>query len=136
MLVVPGVHIRERGVSHVLDPGTDHDIAGTGGDLRRRDIEGLLRRPALKVYRSRSRLDRESLRQPRGAADVQALLTELVDAPRDHVIDLGGIDLGARDQLRVSAAEQLRRMQVLEVALLLVPLADRRAKRLDDDYLE
>ena len=62
------------------------------GDLRGREVHGLLRRAALKVDRRRRGLDREALLQPGVAADVQALRAELRDAAGDHVLDLPGLD--------------------------------------------
>src|SRR3954453_14406688 len=81
------------------------------------------------------RLDRQPLLQPRVAGDVERLLAELRDTAGDDVLDLGGIDLGAAEDLRVAPAEQLGRVGVLVVALLLVAAADRRPNGLDDDDL-
>jgi hypothetical protein len=60
---------------------------------------------------------------------------ELLHAARDHVLDLGGVDPGALDQLAVGAREQVRGVGVLVVALLRVPAPDRGANRLDDHDL-
>src|SRR5581483_3488671 len=48
---------------------------------------------------------------------------------------LARVDPGPLDDLAVTAAEQLVRVRVLVVALLLVSAPDRGADRLDDDYL-
>ena len=73
--------------------------------------------------------------QPGVAADVEHLLAVLLDAAGDHVLDLGGVDARALDDLGVGLAEQLVRMRVLVVALLGVTAPDRGANRLDDDDL-
>ena len=80
-------------------------------------------------------LDRQARLEPGVAADVEALLAELLDAAGDHVADLGRVDAGALDQLGVDLGEEVRGVDVLVVALLLVAAADRGAHRLDDDDL-
>ena len=62
-------------------------------------------------------------------------MTELLHATGEHDLDLGCIDPRAADQLGVGLAEQVGRVRVLVVALLLVPAPDRRAHSLDDHDL-
>ena len=81
------------------------------------------------------RLDRQAGLQPGVAPDVEHLLAVLLDAAGDDVLDLGGVDPGALDDLGVGRAEQLVGVDVLVVALLRVPAPDRRAGGLDDDDL-
>ena len=81
------------------------------------------------------RLDRQPGLEPGVAADVDALLAELLDAAGDDVLDLGGVDPGALDHLAVGLRQQVRGVDVLVVALLLVAAADRRADGLDDHDL-
>ena len=73
--------------------------------------------------------------EPGVAADVDRLLAELLHAAGDDVLDLGGVDPGAVDELGVGLREQGRGMGVLVVALLRVTAADRGPYRLDDHYL-
>ena len=67
-------------------------------------------------------------------AMLKRLLAELLHAAGDDVLDLGGVDAGAVEHLRVGLAQQVGRVGVLVVALLEVPAADRRADGLDDDH--
>jgi hypothetical protein len=53
--------------------------------------------------------------------------------PGDDVLDLGRIDPGAREELDVRGAQEVRRVRVLEVALLRMPAPDRGADGFDDD---
>ena len=111
------------------------DVVDAGGDQRRGEVDRLLGGAALAVDRGRRRLDRQARLEPGVAADVDALLAELLDAAGDHVADLGRVDAGALEQLAVDLGEQVGGMQVLVVALLGVAAADRRAHRLDDHDL-
>src|SRR5207237_5549434 len=77
----------------------------------------------------------EARLEPRVATDVEHLLAVLLHAAGDHVLDLPGVDPGARDDLRVTLPEQLVRVRVLVVALLRVAAPDGRPDRLDDHDL-
>ena len=105
------------------------------GDQRGGEVHGLLGRAALAVDRRGGGLDRQPGLQPGVAADVEHLLAVLLDAAGDHVLDLGGVDAGALDDLGVGLAEQLVRVRVLVVALLRMPAPDRGPNSLDDDDL-
>ena len=84
-----GLHAHaERQVAHVLDARADDHVVDTGRDECRAEVHRLLRRAALAVDRRRSGLDREALLQPRVARDVERLLADLLDTPRDDVLDL------------------------------------------------
>ena len=111
------------------------DVVDAGGDERRGEVHRLLGGAALAVDGGGGRLDRQPGLEPGVAADVDALLAELLHAAGDDVLDLGGVDPGAVDQLGVGLREQRGGVDVLVVALLLVPAADRGADRLDDDDL-
>ena len=89
------------------------------------EVDRLLGRAALAIDRGGGGLHREPGLEPGVAGDVDALLPELLDAAGDDVLDLGGVDPGALDQLGVSLGEEARGVDVLVVALLLVPAANR-----------
>jgi hypothetical protein len=125
----------ERQVAHVLHAGADHDVMDAGGDQRGAEVDGLLRRAALAVDGRRGGLDRQPLLQPRVARDVERLLAELLDAAGDHVLDFGGVDSAAGEDLGVALAEQLVGMDVLVVALLEMAAPNRGTNGLDDDDL-
>src|SRR5204862_1355411 len=101
-------------------------------DQRRAEVDRLLSRAALAVDRRGGRLDREALLQPRVAGHVEGLRAELLDAARDHVLDLERIDPRALDHRAEGGPEQRVRVGVLVVALLPVPAPDRRARSLND----
>ena len=124
--VLLGLHARgERQLAHVLDAAADDDVVHAGGDLRGREVHGLLRRAALEVDRRGRRLDREARLEPGVAPDVEALRPELHHAARDHVLHLARVDAGALDHRAVGGAQQLVGVGVLVVALLEVPSPDR-----------
>ena len=100
----PRSHLRPRHGTWPMcsTPRADHDVVDAGGDQRRGEVDGLLRRAALAVDRRGRRLDRagpacsQALR-----AMLNALLAELLHAAGDHVLDLArrrcparSIDLG------------------------------------------
>ena len=126
---------RQRDVAHVLDTAADRDVVHAGRDERRREVHGLLRRPALAVDRRRRRLDRQARLQPRVAADVVRLLAVLLHAAGDHVLDEYRVDAGAIDHLDERRPEQDVGMDVLVVALLRMPAPHRGADSLDDHDL-
>ena len=64
-------------------------------DLRGSEVHGLLSGAALAVDRRCGGLDREAGLEPGIAADVEALLAELLHAAGDHVLDLGALDARA-----------------------------------------
>ena len=135
MLLHHLVAVGEGDVAHVLDAAADRDVVDAGGDQRRGEVDRLLGGAALAVDRRRRGLDRQAGLEPGVAADVDALLAELLGAAGDHVAGLGGVDAGALEELAVGLGEQVRGVDVLVVALLRVPAPDRRADRLDDDDL-
>src|SRR5215211_267239 len=106
-----------------------------GSDQCGAEVDGLLGRAALTVDGGGGRLHREPGLEPCVPGDVDPLLAELLHTARDDVLNLGGVDPGAVDQLGVGLREQAGGMDVLVVALLLVPAADREASGLDDHYL-
>ena len=97
----------------MLDAAADHDVVDAGGDERGAEVDRLLSRSALAVDGRRRRLDRQAGLQPGVAADVEALLTDLLDAAGDHVLDRVGRDAGAVDHLLEGGAEQRVRVSVL-----------------------
>jgi hypothetical protein len=58
----------------------------------------------------------------------------LLHAASDHVLHVGGVDPRARHDFRVAAPEQLVGVDVLVIALFLVPAPDRGADGFDDYY--
>src|SRR5262249_56178703 len=78
---------------------------------------------------------REAGLEPGVARDVDCLLAELVDTAGDDVLDLGGFDPGALDHGVVALGKEVRGVDVLVVALLLVATTDRQAGGLHDHYL-
>ena len=80
------------------------DVVDAGGDQRGGEVDRLLGGAALAVDGGRRGLDRQPGLEPGVAADVDRLLAELLHAAGDDVLDLGGIDPGAVDQLRVGPA--------------------------------
>src|SRR6185312_3157216 len=118
-----------------LDPGPDCHVVHTGGDQRGGEVDRLLGRAALAVDRGGRRLDRQPGLEPGVPRHVEHLLAVLLHAPGYDVLDLTGVDPGPLDHLAVAATEQLVRVGVLVVALLLVTAPDRRADGFDDDYL-
>ena len=119
----------------MLDAAADDDVVNAGGDQRGGEVDRLLSGAALAVDGRRRCLDRQPGLEPGVAADVDRLLAELLDAAGDDVLDLGGVDSGAVDQLRIGLGEQGRRVDVLVVALLLVAASDRCPRGLDDHHL-
>src|SRR4051794_30820201 len=113
-------------------PGSDDAVVRPRRDERGGEIDGLLRGAALPIDRGRGGLHRQPGLQPGGARDVGPLLAELLDAPGHDVLDLGGVDPRACDELRVREREECRGMHVLQGALLWMPTADGRPDRLDD----
>ena len=71
-------------------------------------------------------------RQQRVAGDVDGLIADLGDGAGDDVVDLGGVDPGAGDQLLQAVGEQVDGQHVVQRAAGLA-LADRGAYRPDDD---
>src|SRR4051794_13174811 len=127
--------VGEGDVAHVLDARADRDVMDAGGDEGGGEVHGLLGRAALTVNRGGRGLDRKAGLEPGVAADVHALLAELLDAAGDDVLDLGGIDAGAVDHLGVGLGEEVGGVGVFVVALLLVASADRGPGRFDDQDL-
>ena len=99
----------ERQVAHVLDARADDDVVDAGGDQRGAEVDGLLGRAALAVDGRRGGLDRQPGLQPGVARDVERLLAELLHAAGDDVLDLGRVDAGAVEHLRVGLAQQVVR---------------------------
>src|SRR4051812_39972280 len=107
----------------------------TGRDERRGEVDCLLRRAALAVDGGGRSLDRKAGLEPGVAGDVDALLAELLDTAGDDVLHLGGIDPRALDDRAVGLSKEVRGVDVLVVALLLVAAANRQAGGLHDHYL-
>ena len=64
------------------------------------------------------------------AAHVEALLADLHDAAHDHVLDEGGIEVGAGDERPEGLGGEVNRVPVLQLA---VPAAHGRPDGVDDD---
>ena len=127
--------VAEGDMAHVLDAAADDDVVDAGGDERRGEVHGLLGGAALAVDCRGGGLDRKAGLEPGVPADVHALLAELLDTAGDDVLDLGGVDARALDNLGVRLREERRGMDVLVDALLLMAASDRGANRFDDDDL-
>jgi hypothetical protein len=98
--------VGEGDVAHVLDAAADRDVVDARGDQGRGEVDPLLGGAALAVDGRRRDLDRKPGLEPGVTADVHPLLAELLHAAADHVADLGRIDAGAGDELRVDLREQ------------------------------
>ncbi len=122
-------------MAHVLDAAADHRVVHAGGDQRRGEVDRLLSRATLAIDGRARGLDRKARLQPGIASDVEALLAELLHAPRNHVLNHRGLDAGTVDHLGVDLREQRVGVGVLVVALLQVTATDRCANRLDDHDL-
>ena len=118
---------------HVLDTRADGDVVDAGSDEGGGEVDRLLGGAALAVDGGGRRLHRQTGLQPGVAPDVERLLTDLLDAARDDVLDLRSVDPRALDDGGVGLPEKLVRVRVLVVALLGMTAADRRARGLDDD---
>lgn len=125
----------ERNVAHVLDARADDDVVDTARDLGGREPDRLLRAAALQIDGLRRGLVGEALLQPRVAGDVHRLLTELLQAPGDHVLHERGRDPRAVEDGAERGSEQLARVPVLEHALLGVAATDGGPGGFDDDDL-
>src|SRR5207302_851667 len=94
------------------------------------EVRGLLRRSTLRVDGGRRDTDRQARAEPRGAADVERLLTGLTDASRDDLSDRERIDAGAFDRRALHGAEQIGWVHGRETA---VAPSEWRADGFDDD---
>ena len=135
MLLLDGEAVGEGDVAHVLDAAADRHVVDAGGHERRGEVDRLLGGPALAVDRGGGGLDGQAGLEPGVAADVEGLLAELLDAAGHDVLDLGGVDPRAVDELGVGGRQEVGRVGVLVDALLRMTAADRGANRLDDHYL-
>jgi hypothetical protein len=103
---------------HRFNAGGDHDVHRAGHHGLGRKMQRLLRRAALAVDRGGGNAFRE-LRSHHGVArDVVGLLAGLHHAAHDHVLDLGGIDLGAVDQRIQHGSGKIGRMPACETSAL------------------
>jgi hypothetical protein len=84
---------------HVLHPGGDHQVLRAGQHALRREVQRLLRRAAGPGDGHAGHALGQAGREPGGARDVAGLRPDLADAAHDHVLDGGGVDPGAGDQL-------------------------------------
>jgi hypothetical protein len=117
--------VGEGSATHRLDPAADSDVVDAGGDQGGGDPHRLLGGAALDIERVCRDLVGETGLQPGAASDVQALLTDLLDAAGEDVPDLHRVDPGTVDQLRVGAGEEVGGMEVAVVALLWMAATDR-----------
>ena len=119
-----------RRAGHDLDAGGDDDVVCAGDDALRAEVHRLLARTALAVDGgSGDRLG------PTGgehgvAADVERLLTDLHDAPHDHVVDEFGVEVVALLEGLEHLGSEGGGMPVLELS---VALAAGGADGVDDD---
>ena len=88
----------ERDPAHRLDAARQRGVDHAGSDHRCREVGRLLRRSALAVDRGRGDFEWEPGAQPGRACDVERLLTDLADAPTDHLTDLERVDPGPVDR--------------------------------------
>jgi hypothetical protein len=95
-----------------------------------REVDGLLTRSALPIYRHARDALGPAGGQHRGPADVDGLLAGLGYTTPDHVVDDRRVDTGALGQTVENLSGQVARMHSGQTA---VALADRRPDRLDDD---
>jgi hypothetical protein len=118
-----------RHAGHRLDAAGDHDVELAGPDRRARVEARLHRRTALTLDRAAGDGVGPSGGQRREAGDVPRLLVDLGHAAELHVLDLGRIEAGAVGEAVQDLGGEVVAAQGRQGA---VPLADRTAKRLDD----
>ncbi|GAB4697760.1 hypothetical protein MOKP118_11840 [Mycobacterium avium subsp. hominissuis] len=111
-----------RGARHRLDAAGDDDVVVPGDHARRREVDGLLARPALPVDGHARHGLGPAGGQQRGAADVEGLFAGLHDAAPDDVVDDARVDAGLVDQAVEHLRGKLGRMHPRQPA---VALADR-----------
>jgi hypothetical protein len=120
-----------RHAAHHLDAAGDDDVLGPGQDRLRRELGGLLARPALAVDgRGRDPL-RPTGREHRAAPDVEGLLGGLDDASGDDVVDDLGVDPGAVHEAGEDVGQQVDRVGAGEGSARL-PLAGGSPDDIDD----
>ena len=83
----------------MLDAARDDHIVLARHHAHRGEVGRLLPRAAHAVERRTAHVHREARDQRGVARDIEPLLAELVHAPEDDVLDLGGIDADAADEL-------------------------------------
>jgi hypothetical protein len=122
-------------MTHVLDPGADHNIVHARGDLRGGEVDGLLCGAALTIDRRRRRARGKARLQPGVARHVLRLLANLRRAAGDRVLHQLRRDPCALDDGGVAGAQEVVRVDVGVVARLTLAAADRRARRRHDHNL-
>ena len=89
----------------MLDTARDNDVVLARHHAHRSEVRRLLPRTAHPVERRATDVHGEARDQRGVARDVESLLTELVDASEDDILDLRGVDADPGDQL----SEHVRR---------------------------
>ena len=97
----------ERHPAHRLHAAPERGVDHARRDQRGGQVRGLLRRSTLRVDRGGGDGDREPGRQPRGAGNVERLLTGLAHAPADDLPDVLGVDAGALHGGALHGTEEL-----------------------------
>jgi hypothetical protein len=97
---------------HALDAAGDDEVLGAGLDRLRGEVHGLLPGAAKAVQRHARDINRPSSGEQRSTRDVRALFAGLGDTTDDDVVDLGGIDIIAFDNLVQRHAEHVDRMDL------------------------
>jgi hypothetical protein len=92
-----GLRHHVRGPRHRLDATADEHVAVADLDRVRGRVDGLEARTAKAVDGQPADLDREPRQQDGHAGHVAVVLTGLVGAAEDHVLDESGIDRRALD---------------------------------------
>lgn len=121
-----------RDAPHRFHAGGDHQVVGAGDHTLGREADGLLAAAALTVDGDAGDRLRESRSQQGVARDVDGLVADLGDGAGDDVVDLRGIDAGARHQFAQAVREQVGGQHVVQRAARFA-LADGRAHCSDDD---
>jgi hypothetical protein len=120
----------ERDTAHRLDAARERDVDHARAHHGRGEVRRLLRRTALTVDGRRRDFERQTRRKPRGARDVERLLTDLADASSDDLSDVSRVDAGPFDRRSLYGGEQLGGMHRGEAR---IAAAERRSHCFDDD---
>ena len=103
---------------HGLRAACHHQILRAGHHALSGEVHSLLRGAALAVDGHARHFLRHACNQPCGAADVASLTANGIAAAPHHVVNVGGVNLGALHQRLDRVRSEVRRVQMGKAALL------------------